>query len=87
MGNTQQNIVSLQAAAVTNANGAAKWARWNSTRRNGSAQPVQALQVYPALVPGFVNPIGLQDTTVGLVFLTDNSGTQLTDNSGTLLTE
>lgn len=59
VGNTQQNRVSLRAAAITNANGAATWARWSTAanQKNGTAQPIQALQVFPSLVPGFVKPI------------------------------
>lgn len=57
VGNTQQNIAHLQALCVTNANSTATYAKWNTTLKNGTAQPVQALEVYPALVPGFVKPI------------------------------
>ena len=57
VGNTQQNIANLQSLCQTNANGAATYGRWNPTLKNGTAQPVQALEVFPALVPGFVRPI------------------------------
>lgn len=57
IGNTQQNIKSLQALCVANANSTATYAKWNTTLKNGTAQPVQALQVFPAKVPGFVTPI------------------------------
>ena len=55
-GNTRQRVASLQALCVSNANGAATYARW-STAANMKAGTVQALEVYPALVPGFVAPI------------------------------
>lgn len=55
-GNTQQNIATLQALCITNANGAATYAKWNVLRSSGK-NPVQYLLVYPALVPGFVKPI------------------------------
>lgn len=57
VGNTQQNIANLQALCVANANSTATYAKWNTTLKNGTAQPVQALEVYPALVPGFKKPI------------------------------
>lgn len=57
VGNTQQNIASLQALCIANANSTATFAKWNTTLKNGTAQPIQALEVYPALVPGFVKPI------------------------------
>lgn len=57
VGNTQQNIANLLGLARTNANTTATWARWNTTLKNGTAQPVQALLILPASVPGFVKPI------------------------------
>ena len=65
VGNTQQNKAHLQTLAIANANtgGASAWARWSrgfsnsSTFGTGGPQPIQALEVYPALVPGFVKPI------------------------------
>lgn len=57
VGNTLQNKTNLQTLCTASANGAAVYGRWNPTLQNGTAQPVQALQVYPALVPGFVKPI------------------------------
>jgi hypothetical protein len=57
VGNTQQNKLNLQALCLANIG--AGYARW-STAENapvGAAQPIQALQVYPALVPGFVRPV------------------------------
>ncbi len=57
VGNTQQNIANLLSLCVTEANGTAAYARWNLTLKNGTAQPVQALEVMPAGVPGFVKPI------------------------------
>lgn len=59
VGNTQQNIVNLRTLARAQANSPSvpPWARWNPTLKNGTAQPIQALQVYPARVPGFRKPI------------------------------
>ncbi len=57
VGNTQQNIANLKSICVTNANAGATYGRWNTTLKNGTAQPVQALEVYPANVPGFVKPV------------------------------
>jgi hypothetical protein len=59
VGNTQQNRLSLQASAITNANGTATWARWSrgANARTAGALPIQALQIYPAKVPGFVAPV------------------------------
>ncbi len=59
VGNTQQNRVNLQTLCTTNANAGATYGRWSrgANAPNAGAQPVQALQVYPALVPGFVKPI------------------------------
>lgn len=57
VGNTSQNIAHLKTLVQANANAGATYGRWNPTLKNGTAQPVQALQVFPALVPGFVKPI------------------------------
>jgi len=59
VGNTKQNIANLLSLCRTNANGAATYAKWSTAAnmKNGNAQPVQALLVYPAKVPGFVKPI------------------------------
>lgn len=51
IGNTQQNRIHLTALAVTEANGAAIWARWNPVL-------TYKLQVYVRKVPGYVAPIG-----------------------------
>lgn len=56
VGNTRQNIAHLQALCISNANGAATYARW-STAANMKAGTVQALEVLPANVPGFVRPV------------------------------
>lgn len=56
VGNTLQNKTNLQTLCIANANAGGLYARWG-IQRNGSAQPVSALQVYPAKVPGFVVPI------------------------------
>jgi hypothetical protein len=59
VGNTLQNKTNLQTLCLANANGAAVYARW-SRGANAPATgtfPIQSLQVYPALVPGFVKPI------------------------------
>jgi len=55
--NTQQNIANLKTLVQANANAGATYGRWNTTLKNGTAQPVQALEVFPANVPGFVRPI------------------------------
>lgn len=55
-GNTQQNIASLLATCITNANGAATFAKWNVLRAVGT-NPTAYLLVKPASVPGFVKPI------------------------------
>lgn len=55
-GNTQQNIASLLATCITNANGAATFAKWNVLRAAGT-RPTTYLLVKPALVPGFVKPV------------------------------
>lgn len=55
-GNTQQNIASLLATCITNANGAATFAKWNVLRAAGT-RPTTCLLVKPALVPGFVKPV------------------------------
>jgi hypothetical protein len=57
VGNTAQNKANLLTLCQTNANGAATYGRWNPTLKNGTAQPVQALEVFPALVPGFQRPV------------------------------
>lgn len=57
VGNSAQNKANLLSLVQSNANGAATYGRWNPTLKNGTAQPVQALEVYPANVPGFVKPI------------------------------
>lgn len=59
VGNTQQNITNLKALCLANANSTATFARWSrgANALVGGAQPITALQVYPALVPGFVKPI------------------------------
>lgn len=58
VGNTQQNIVNLRTLARAQANvpSAPPWARWNPTLKILTAQPIQALQVFPARVPGFKKP-------------------------------
>lgn len=55
VGNTQQNITNLLNLCVTNANGAAVYAKWNVLRVAGSNAQAFLL-VYPANVPGFVSP-------------------------------
>lgn len=55
-GNTRQNIASLLATCITNANGAATFAKWNVLRAAGT-NPTTYLLVKPSLVPGFVRPV------------------------------
>jgi hypothetical protein len=55
-GNTRQQIASLLATCITNANGAATFAKWNVLRAAGT-NPQTCLLVKPSLVPGFVKPI------------------------------
>lgn len=59
VGNTQKNIANLRTLARAQANTPSNppWARWNTTLKNGTAQPIQALQVFPSRVPGFVKPV------------------------------
>jgi hypothetical protein len=59
VGNAQQNRLNLRALAQAQANAPSNpaWARWNPTLKNGTAQPIQALQVFPARVPGFKKPL------------------------------
>jgi hypothetical protein len=59
VGNTSENKAHLLTLIQTNANGAATYGRWSkaANAKNGTAQPVQALEVFPALVPGFVRPL------------------------------
>jgi hypothetical protein len=59
VGNTQQNKLSLQALCVANANAGGLYARWSrgANAPTAGAQPITALQVYPALVPGYVKPV------------------------------
>lgn len=72
IGNATQNWKNLLTLAIAEANtgGAGAWARWSrgygnsTTFGTGGPQPVQALQVYPSLVPGFVPPIGTGGTAV-----------------------
>jgi hypothetical protein len=49
IGNTQQNRLNLTALATAEANGSAKWARWNPVLR-------YKLQVDVKAVPGYVPP-------------------------------
>ena len=51
IGNTQQNKLNLIALATAEANGNARWARWNPVL-------TYKLQVDRRLVPGYVPPIG-----------------------------
>lgn len=58
VGNTQQNIANLKALCLANANAGGLYARWSrgANAPVGGAQPITALQVYPARVPGFLVP-------------------------------
>lgn len=55
-GNTQQNIATLLALCVTNANGAQTFAKWRVDRA-ANTRPTTYLRVKPASVPGFVRPV------------------------------
>lgn len=55
-GNTRQNIASLLATCITNANGTQTFAKWRVLRVPGT-NPATYLRVLPAGVPGFVSPI------------------------------
>lgn len=61
VGNTQQNRVNLRNLAIAQAQSPSNppWARWSAGANApaGGGLPIQALQVYPARVPGFVKPI------------------------------
>ena len=59
VGNTRQNIANLQALCIANATLGGNYARWSrgANSANGGSHAVTCLQVYPALVPGFVKPI------------------------------
>ena len=56
VGNTQQNIASLLATCITNANGAQTFAKWDVLRA-AVTNPTTYLLVKPSGVPGFVQPI------------------------------
>lgn len=56
VGNTQQNIASLLATCVTNANSTQTFAKWRVLRASGT-NPTTYLRIKPASVPGFVKPI------------------------------
>lgn len=55
VGNTQQNILNLQALCVTNANSTQTFAKWHLGNVNNT-RPGQSLLVKPASVPGFLKP-------------------------------
>jgi hypothetical protein len=55
VGNDQQNRLSLLAAAIVNANGAATWAKWRVG--NASRTSHAALRILVTSVPGFVAPL------------------------------
>lgn len=55
-GNTQQNIATLLALCVTNANSTQTFAKWRVFRQTGT-RPTTYMRVLPANVPGFVRPI------------------------------
>ena len=57
VGNTQQNRVNLYNLAVTNANGAATWAKWR-TATNNTAKVHGNLRIWVPNVPGYVAPQG-----------------------------
>lgn len=64
VGNTQQNRLNLRTLAIAQANAPSNpaWARWSKGFSNSSSfgsagpQPIQVLEVYPVLVPGFTKP-------------------------------
>ena len=56
VGNTQQNIASLLATCIANANSTATFAKWSVLRAAGT-RPTSLLWVKPASVPGFVKPV------------------------------
>ena len=55
-GNTRQNIASLLASCISNANGARTFAKWSVYRAAGTS-PLAYLSVKPASVPGYVAPV------------------------------
>lgn len=55
-GNTRQNIASLLATCIANANGSQTFAKWDVLRAAGT-NPTTYLLVKPASVPGFVKPV------------------------------
>ena len=59
VGNTQQNIANLLTLCRNSANAGRVYGRWSKGANApvGSAQATDSLQVYPALVPGFVKPV------------------------------
>jgi hypothetical protein len=59
VGNRQQNRLALAAAAITQANGAATWAKWRVGKT--STLDTNALLLDVPLVPGFVPPVGTVD--------------------------
>lgn len=59
VGNRQQNRAALLASAITNANGAATWAKWRVGENSRVSSCGLVLNV--PLVPGFVPPVGTVD--------------------------
>lgn len=59
VGNRQQNRLALLASAITNANGAATWAKWRVGENSRVSSCGLVLNV--PLVPGFVPPVGTVD--------------------------
>lgn len=59
VGNRQQNRLYLLAAAITNANGTASWAKWRvgSVTRTSS----NSILICVTAVPGFTPPVGTND--------------------------
>lgn len=59
VGSTAQNKAHLLTLCQASANAGAVYGRWSKAvnMKTGTAQPVQALQVFPSLVPGFVAPV------------------------------
>jgi hypothetical protein len=59
VGNRQQNRLALTAAAISNANGTATWAKWRvgSVSRTSTA----GLLINVSAVPAYVPPVGTND--------------------------
>jgi hypothetical protein len=59
VGNRQQNRLALAAAAITNANGTATWAKWRTGSVSRTSTAGLLINVWN--VPAYVPPVGTHD--------------------------